>query len=166
MIILDNVGDYPPTGRWSEHALVPLMSVKLLPIELALPVRLRHIRQRTAGTRADGIRRLELPRHRCNGLVRVADAVWLETLDGTLVVGTFEGEGRGRDLVALLDILMGVFFTELSDNTTVEVQEGMDLVFASNAGGLSRCGLCEGRASGFFSFVLIIGLFPEIEECV
>jgi len=98
------------------------MPVKLLPVELPLLVCLRHIRERAAGTRADRVRRLQLPRHRRDGFIGVADAVGLEALNGTLVVGTLKGKCSCRDLVALLDVLVRVLFAELSDDTTVEVQ--------------------------------------------
>jgi len=51
----------------------------------------------------------------------VADAVGLETLNGTLVVGTFKGESSDRDLVALLDVLVGVPFSELAHDATIQV---------------------------------------------
>jgi len=96
--------------------------MKLLPVELPLLVCLCDVRERATRTRADCIRRLQLPRHRGDGFVGMADAVRLETLDGALIVRTLKGECSCRDLVAPLDVLVRVLFAELSDDTTIEVQ--------------------------------------------
>ena len=134
------------------------MAGELLPVELPLLVQLRDVRKRTSRTRADGVGRLQLSGHRRDGLVCVAYAAGSETLDWTLVIGTFEGEGGGGDFVAVLDVLVGMLFSELSNDTAVQMQKRMNLVFASQPCSLCRRGWFHRRLGGLLDFVLVITL--------
>ena len=134
------------------------MAGELLPVELPLLVQLRDVRKRTSRTRADGVGRLQLSGHRGDGLVCVAYAAGSETLDRSLVVGTFESECGTGDFVTALDILVSVLFSELSNDATVQMQKWMNLVFASQLCSLCGRGWFRWRLGVFFNIVLAITL--------